>query len=359
MGTLSLRVAPNGVADQLVVNGVARLAGTMQTVFQPGTGFSRSYNLVTATGGLHRHVQHAVDAEPAGFPERQPGLRQHQRDAQPAIGAGLDVRAGRQSVGRRPGAGRRLQQRQRPQCGAGPVRPLSRPDRLRADGAVGRRSPASASPTPSPAASLPSLLANRAVTRRAQPNGDIFGDGGARRLRCRGRGVRSRRPPTGAATGAAPSAARSGSMPTRHGRAGGAAVDRRRRFRRRLSRRAADGAGRGAGLERQQLFGGGDRRQRPRHGFHAGLYGMHDWNGFYANGALAYSRFDGNTTRPIAGIGTTETAKSPAIASQFAARLEVGRPSSSATSRRRGSPSRRSRPSSRCSCGRRPSPNRA
>ena len=52
MGTLSLRVAPNGVADQLVVNGVARLAGTMQTVFQPGTGFSKSYNLVTATGGL-------------------------------------------------------------------------------------------------------------------------------------------------------------------------------------------------------------------------------------------------------------------------------------------------------------------
>ena len=52
MGTLALRVAPNGVADQLVVNGVARLAGTMQTVFQPGTGFSKSYNLVTATGGL-------------------------------------------------------------------------------------------------------------------------------------------------------------------------------------------------------------------------------------------------------------------------------------------------------------------
>ena len=61
-------------------------------------------------------------------------------------------------------------------------------------------------------------------------------------------------------------------------------------------------------------------------GFHAGLYGMHDWNGFYANGALAYSRFDGNATRSIAGIGTTETAKSTAIANQFAARLEVGRP---------------------------------
>ena len=39
-------------------------------------------------GRPHRHVQHAVDAEPAGFPERQPGLRRHQRDAQPAIVAG-------------------------------------------------------------------------------------------------------------------------------------------------------------------------------------------------------------------------------------------------------------------------------
>ena len=52
VGTLALRVAPNGVSDQLVVNGVARLAGTAQTVFQPGSGFSKSYTLLTATGGL-------------------------------------------------------------------------------------------------------------------------------------------------------------------------------------------------------------------------------------------------------------------------------------------------------------------
>jgi hypothetical protein len=46
------RVAPNGVSDQLVVSGQARLAGTAQALFQSGTSFSKSYNLLTATGGL-------------------------------------------------------------------------------------------------------------------------------------------------------------------------------------------------------------------------------------------------------------------------------------------------------------------
>ena len=72
-------------------------------------------------GRPHRHVQHAVDREPAGLPERQPGLRRHQRDAQPAIVAGHPAGAGHQSDRRRPGARRRLQQRLRPQCDAGPV----------------------------------------------------------------------------------------------------------------------------------------------------------------------------------------------------------------------------------------------
>jgi subtilase-type serine protease len=61
-------------------------------------------------------------------------------------------------------------------------------------------------------------------------------------------------------------------------------------------------------------------------GAHFGLYGMQDWAGFYLNAAAAYSRFDGNATRVIAGIGATETAKSNAIANQIAGRVEVGRP---------------------------------
>jgi subtilase-type serine protease len=61
-------------------------------------------------------------------------------------------------------------------------------------------------------------------------------------------------------------------------------------------------------------------------GFHVGLYGTQDWAGFYLNAAAAYSRFDGNATRVIAGVGTTETAKSNAIANQLAGRVEIGRP---------------------------------
>ena len=61
-------------------------------------------------------------------------------------------------------------------------------------------------------------------------------------------------------------------------------------------------------------------------GAHFGVYGLHEMSTFYVNAALAYSRFDGNATRSITGIGTTETAKSSAISSQLAGRVEVGRP---------------------------------
>ncbi|MGZ5911117.1 MAG: autotransporter domain-containing protein, partial [Reyranella sp.] len=52
LGTLALRVGSNGVSDQLVVNGQARLAGTALTVFQPGITFAKSYTLVSASNGL-------------------------------------------------------------------------------------------------------------------------------------------------------------------------------------------------------------------------------------------------------------------------------------------------------------------
>ena len=61
-------------------------------------------------------------------------------------------------------------------------------------------------------------------------------------------------------------------------------------------------------------------------GAHFGLYGLQDWEAFYVNAAIAYSRFDGSATRSIAGIGNTETAKSSAVSSQLAGRIEVGRP---------------------------------
>ncbi|MBI2738777.1 MAG: autotransporter domain-containing protein [Rhodospirillales bacterium] len=61
-------------------------------------------------------------------------------------------------------------------------------------------------------------------------------------------------------------------------------------------------------------------------GTHVGLYGAYDWSGFYLNAAIAYSRFDGNATRVVTGIGTTETERSSGVSSQLAGRVEFGRP---------------------------------
>ena len=51
-GTLSLRVAPGGVSDQLAVTGLARPAGTAQAMFQPGTYSRSTYALLAATDGV-------------------------------------------------------------------------------------------------------------------------------------------------------------------------------------------------------------------------------------------------------------------------------------------------------------------
>ena len=204
-----------------------------------------------------------------------------------------------------------------------------------------------------------SLLANRAVTRRAQPQTTTSTATSRRSSPAarRGRGVRSRQHQL-ERLGQRLRRRAVAQYRSRHGRAGGAAVDRRRRVRRRLSRRAADGAGRGAGLERQQLFGGVDRRQRPRHRlpcrplWHARLERLlrqrrAGLQPLRRQHARARSRASARPRRP-------SRRQSPA--SSPPAWKSAGR-SSSANRPARGSPSRRSRPSSRYSCGRRPSPN--
>ncbi|MDP1749882.1 MAG: autotransporter domain-containing protein [Reyranella sp.] len=61
-------------------------------------------------------------------------------------------------------------------------------------------------------------------------------------------------------------------------------------------------------------------------GTHIGVYGLHDWRTFYVNAAMVFSRFDGSLTRQITGIGTTETERSSAVATQLGGRVEIGRP---------------------------------
>ncbi len=331
MGTLSLRVAPNGVADQLVVNGVARLAGTMQTVFQPGTGFSKSYNLVTATGGLTGTFSTLSTENLPAF-----------LSASLAYGGSNVTLNLQSSLGTLPAlgtnqiaVGQALDGAFNSGSGLNAMPGLYSLTANNIGYALTALSGSNASVGQSNAViaggQFASLLANRAVTRRAQPQ-TATSTATAELAECTA---------TDACQAGGAVANWSGNWSAWGSAFGGAQW-------------LNTDPGTAAPAAQQSIGGGafgGDYRVGPQTvlgvalglsdnnysvgatgangratGFHAGLYGMHDWNGFYANGALAYSRFDGNATRPIAGIGTTETAKSSAIANQFAARLEVGRP---------------------------------
>jgi subtilase-type serine protease len=327
MGTLSLRVAPGGVADQLVVNGVARLAGTMQTVFQPGTGFSKSYNLVTATGGL-------TGAFSTLSTENLPAFL----SASLAYGSTNVTLNLQSSLGTLPAlgtnqiaVGQALDGAFNSGSGLNAMPGLYSLTANNIGYALTVLSGSNASVGQSNAViaggQFATLLANRAVTRRAQPQqataelaectaADACQAGGAV---ANGSGNWSA---WGSAFGGAqwlntdPGTAAPAAQQSIGGGAFGGDY--------RIGPQTVLGVA--LGLSDNNYSVGATGANGRATGFHAGLYGMHDWNGFYANGALAYSRFDGNATRPIAGIGTTETAKSSAIANQFAARLEVGRP---------------------------------
>ena len=323
MGTLSLRVAPNGVADQLVVNGVARLAGTMQTVFQPGSGFSKSYNLVTATGGLTGTFSTLSTENLPAF-----------LNASLAYG-GTNVTLNLQSsLGTLPAlgtnqiaVGQALDGAFNSGSGLNAMPGLFSLTANNIGYALTVLSGSNASVGQSNAViaggQFATLLANRAVTRRAQPQQATaeLAECAATDA-CQAGGAVANWSAWGSAFGGAqwlnsdPGTAAPAAQQSIGGGAFGGDYT--------VGPQTVLGVA--LGLSDNNYSVGATGANGRATGFHAGLYGMHDWNGFYANGALAYSRFDGNATRPIAGIGTTETAKSSAIANQFAARLEVGRP---------------------------------
>jgi subtilase-type serine protease len=327
MGTLSLRVAPNGVADQLVVNGVARLAGTMQTVFQPGTGFSKSYNLVTATGGLTGTFSTLSTENLPAF-----------LSASLAYG-GTNVTLNLQSsLGTLPAlgtnqiaVGQALDGAFNSGSGLNAMPGLYSLTANNIGYALTVLSGSNASVGQSNAViaggQFATLLANRAVTRRAQPQqatAELAECTAADT--CQAGGAVANWSGNWSAWGSAFGGAQwlntdpGTAAPAAQQSIGGGAFGGDYR----VGPQTVLGVA--LGLSDNNYSVGATGANGRATGFHAGLYGMHDWNGFYATGALAYSRFDGNSTRPIAGIGTTETAKSSAIANQFAARLEVGRP---------------------------------
>ena len=328
MGTLSLRVAPNGVSDQLIVNGVARLAGTAQAVFQPGTYSRSTYTLLTATGGLTGtfgtlstqnlpaflsanlgYSANTVTLSLQSTMSQLPGVTGNQRAVANVLddafnsGAGLNAVSGLYGLS----AGEIGQA----------LTVLSG-----SNASVGLSSSVMAG------GQFASLLANRASTRQtaAPQTAELAG--------CRTPDARGDTQSDAQACDPAPNWSAWG-----NGFGGAQWLN-------------AD-AGTVAPAAQQGILGGafgGDYRIGPNTllgiavglsdssysvgatgasgratGFHVGLYGMQDWQGFYLNAAAAYSRFDGNATRVIAGIGTTETAKSNAIANQLAGRVEVGR----------------------------------
>jgi len=317
MGTLALRVAPNGVADQLVVSGVARLAGTMQTVFQPGSGLSKSYNLVTATGGLTGTFNTLSTQNLPVFLSASLGYSSNNvtLNLQSSLSSLSGLGSNQSAVGQA------LDGAFNNGSGLNAVSGLYGLSAGQIGYALTVLSGSNASVGQSNAViaggQFATLLANRAVTRQAQPqtaelaacaaeacepaaNWSAWGSafGGAQWLNA----------DSGTAAPSAQQAIGGGAFGGDY----------------RVGPQTVLGVALGLSDNNYSVAATGASGRAT--GFHAGLYGTHDWNGFYANGALAYSRFDGTATRSIAGIGTTETAKSSAIANQFAARLEVGRP---------------------------------
>src|SRR5215207_1743262 len=325
MGTLSLRVAPSGIADQLVVNGVARLAGTMQTVFQPGTGFSKSYNLVTATGGLTgtfgtlstENLPAFLSASLAYGSTNVTLNLQSSLATLPALGTNQIA------------VGQALDGAFNSGSGLNAMPGLYSLTANNIGYALTVLSGSNASVGQSNAViaggQFATLLANRAVIRRAQPQQAELAECAATDA-CQAGGAVTNWSGNWSAWGSAFGGAQwlnsdpGTAAPAAQQSIGGGAFGGDYR----IGPQTVLGVA--LGLSDNNYSVGTTSANGRATGFHAGLYGMHDWNGFYANGALAYSRFDGISTRPIAGIGTTETAKSSAIANQLAARLEVGRP---------------------------------
>ena len=313
-GTLALRVG-NGVSDQLVVNGQARLAGTALATFQPGA-LGNNYTLLQATGGYTGTFNALATQNLPGFLSASlsygtnnvslflqssmastPGLGGNQISVARALDTAFNAGPG---LGAMP-ALFGLSQGQLP-----PALSL-----LAGDNASVGQSIAFA------AGGQFTSLAQR--SRRHAPR---RGAGG--RLARRSGGRPARRPPMG----------RLGKRLRRRSVAQRRIHDRQRRvaanigggaFGARLSRRSADAARPGRRRQRFQLLGVLTSANGQATGVHFGLYASHDFQPFYVTTALAYSRFDGNATRVIAGIGNTETEKSSAVASQLASRVEVGR----------------------------------
>ncbi len=320
LGTLALRVGSNGVSDQLVVNGQAQLAGTALTVFQPGITFAKSYTLLSATNGLTGTFGTLSTQNLPGFLRASLGYSPTDvtLNLRASIAEGSGLGGHQLSVARALDTAFNAG----PGLGAMPALFGLSADQLPYALTVLSGSNASVGLSTNMAAGgqFAALMTGRTLTRRAgeqtaelaacdkdaaaacepAPNWSAWGTGfgGAQWLNAE-------------ATSGAPAAQQA---------IGGGAFGGDYRA------GAQTLVGAAVGLSGSNYWVNATGASGRATGAHFGIYALHDVQTFYVNAALAYNRFDGNATRVIAGIGSTETAKSSAVSSQLAGRLEVGRP---------------------------------
>jgi subtilase-type serine protease len=314
-GTLALRVGANGVSDQLLVNGQARLAGTAQASFQSGA-LSNSYTLLSATGGYTGTFDTFSTQNLPGFLSASLGYGtnnvslylQSSMASTPGLGGNqLSVaRALDTAFNAGPGLGAMLAL-----FGLSQGQIPSALSMLAGDNASVGQSMAFAA-----GGQFSALLSGRAGTRRAEELAAA----------CAKEAATSCDPPTqwGAwATGfggaqwlnADSSTGSAASQQTIGGGAFGADY--------RAGPQTLVGAA--VGLSGSSYTVSTTNASGQATGVHFGLYASHDFQPFYVTGALAYSHFDGNATRVVSGIGNTETEKSSPGSNQLASRVEVGR----------------------------------
>jgi uncharacterized protein with beta-barrel porin domain len=326
LGTLSLRVAPGGVSDQLQVNGVARLAGTLQAVFQPGTYSRSTYTMLTATSGYTGTFNALSTQNLPVFLNASLGYNPNT--------VTLSLQSSMASLGGLSGnqlaVANALDGAFNSGSGLNNVSGLYGLNAAQIGQALTVLSGSNASVGQSTSVmaggQFAALLGNRATTRQAAPAASQASASVSLET-CSPDSVSCEPPaPTnwsawGTGFGGAQwlnAESRSASPAAQQGVLGGA-------FGGDYQVGPQTLLGVALGLSDSSYSVGSTGASGRATGAHFGLYGLQEWQGFYLNAALSYSRFDGNATRVIAGIGATETAKSTVVSNQFAGRVEVGR----------------------------------
>jgi subtilase-type serine protease len=321
-GILSLRVSPTA-SDSLLVDGVARLGGTVQAVFQSGTSFAKSYTILTATGGLTGSFSALSTLNlPAFFAGNL---------TYTGTDVSLNVRAASGSL---PGLGSNQQAVGRVLDNAfnnGPgldqMSGLFSVSAAQLPGVLTTLSGSSASVGQSAMLSagsqFTSFLTSRADTRAGQQAdagraGTEVAEACDAPVAC---DMEHRWSAWASGFGGAQwtnADSKTGASAAQQTIAGG-----------------AFGSDYRAGTQTYIGFAGGVSSLNysvPNNGAtgqatgeHFGIYGLQGWDTIYVSGSLTYSRFDGTATRSIVGIGPSETERSSSTSNQLASHLEIGR----------------------------------